>query len=168
MSHYIFLYGYFFFLDLPPKIKVVKCQVCNEIRAYEKYARHLQLHVKRGQLSEEEMRIIIFQTKSTRNDVLHRYNHTQIGTIYSICGTHVLNINDHLLRQHGIGRNDISISNAIKTSKKCQRKRHFDSCQEVISNPSVESSNMKPISSELMSKNLNQSIPTNSATILSL
>ena len=63
----------------------VVCQVCSEQRIYEKYSRHLKLHVREKLITSEEMRLIIFQTKVSRKDCKNKIPNNQIGNICSMC-----------------------------------------------------------------------------------
>ena len=63
---------------------MVQCQISGGNRVYERYARHLQMHAKKGKLSKEKMGVIIFQPKTTGKDAIQKFNHSQIGVICSI------------------------------------------------------------------------------------
>ena len=80
----------------------VGCKICQQLRASEKYRRHLRLHVKAGEITFSDAEEIIFQSKFTRTDCILKMG-ISIGyrcTVQvddSTCGVFVMDLRSHLL-----------------------------------------------------------------------
>ena len=89
----------------------VRCKVCQQLRASEKYRRHLRLHVKAGEITFNDAQEIIFQSKFTRRDCKSKMG-ISIGykcTVQvddSTCGVYVMDLRSHLLRIHNLSDKD--------------------------------------------------------------
>ena len=122
----------------------VVCQVCSEQRIYEKYSRHLKLHVREKLITSEEMRLIIFQTKVSRKDCKNKIPNNQIGNICSMCYSHVLNLDLHLLKQHNISLEDNRYRHVSQTSEECVRQLHWRSDHDLVENPLFKPKYIEP------------------------
>ena len=133
------LYSIFFYLDnvIPNKSKEprrVTCQVCKETKIFEKYARHLQIHVREKLISSEELKLITFQTKLSRKDLKKQIPNIHSGNICPLCNSHVLYLDVHLLKLH-ISQQDIRYKHVTTAAEECCRKSHWSSNDDLIVNP---------------------------------
>ena len=89
----------------------VDCIVCKKSRCYTKYRRHLQTHVKDGELQAKNVNEIMFSCRSTRCDVKKGYSgpHTQRGYMChyrtesnEVCGHIVADLKRHLVTVHNV------------------------------------------------------------------
>ena len=95
-------------LFLGSRSRKVRCQICSKFRVSKKYKRHLELHLGRGELSAQEMKVILFQSKFTRFGSKFKQSSRKYGRLCTVeesgipCDTLVLDLKTHLKRQHGI------------------------------------------------------------------
>ena len=101
------------------------------------------MHVRNKEVTEIEMRLIIFQTKFSRRDTEKKVHNNQIGNICSLCNSHVLNLKTHLLHVHSIHAVDGRYSEIFNASQECFRKIHFKSDKTINTNPSYGFRNHK-------------------------
>ena len=78
-------------------LRKIRCQICSKIRTYQKYARHLEMHLRKGELLQSELKLILFQTRFSRIDIKKKVHSSQMGKICSLCDSHVLDLPSHLL-----------------------------------------------------------------------
>ena len=110
----------------------VRCKVCQQLRASEKYRRHLRLHVKAGEITFNDAQEIIFQSKFTRRDCKSKMG-ISIGykcTVQvddSTCGVYVMDLRSHLLRIHNLSDKDEEFVLALENSTCCGRSKTYNS-----------------------------------------
>ena len=92
---------------------LINCIVCNKSRCYTKYRRHLQSHVKDGELQAKNVNEIMFSCRSTRCDLKKVYSHSQTQRGYmchylteldGVCGHIVVDLKRHLVTMHNLNR----------------------------------------------------------------
>ena len=152
----LFLFACFLSLDssLPDTTSIrattARCQVCNELRNYGKYRRHLNMHVRNGDINSEQVSRILFQTKYTRKDKKNKTCYIKTGHKCEICGTHVLQLQVHLRNIHGLDSADNQHTSA--NSDEITRRDHFFAVNQVNCNPLHEYSKKSKLNCNLVSK----------------
>ena len=88
------------------KTDLVRCQICNSLKSYSKYKRHLLIHKKSGQIGDNSLGEILFATRVTRKTHLSKEGKIKFGKKCSLCSTRVLDLPSHLKRIHNLNSKD--------------------------------------------------------------
>ena len=108
----------------------VRCYICNELKVSEKYRRHLNLHVKNGEITQSVLEEIVFQSKFTRKDCMTKHG-ICIGNLCtfcvgeSICGVYVKDLRTHLIRTHKLSPTNKEFVLALDNTTTCAKTLSF-------------------------------------------
>ena len=115
-------------------LRQVRCQICNKRRTYGKYRRRLDIHRRSGEITNNQIDLVIFQTKLTRSDKLLKTNTVIHGRRCNICGSHYLNLLNHLQMKHR--QNNIrTLENIYNKSVPNEKMQHYNFSIEFNHNP---------------------------------
>ena len=162
---------YLLYLSLylgPQKMNTVRCQVCNQLRNHEKYARHLAIHNNNGEISTRLMKEILFQSKYTRNDKsVKNFNLTK-GHTCGLCGNIVQDLSKHVTKIHKIVTKCDEFSKLKDDSETYQRINHYKVTKEANMNPLFDYSKLSSVLlpkmlPDVISQDITTSIPVNNS-----
>ena len=109
----------------------IRCQVCNRLRAFNKYRRHLLYHERDGAITSTEVENILFQTRYTRLTSNVRAMSMRHGRVCPIvdhnvaCSKHVLDLHTHLRRINVLSSSDPEFKKSIDTANHCESQAIF-------------------------------------------
>ena len=100
----------------------INCFVCQKPKTLSNYKRHLLIHVKNQELSEDRVRIILFQSRKIRKDTKTRnlgkpsigYTCLSVSTSSKQCNLVVFDLKRHLLNAHNVECNSEEFEDLIQ------------------------------------------------------